>query len=191
MTQVRSSNKGSYISKLEYLATEADSNIRHEYVDGDVYAMAGASENHGKICINLTVILGTHFRDRPCDVFASDMKLSIESRNCYYYPDLMVTCDERDRGRDLKEYPLLIIEILSKSTQNIDLGKKLSDYQQIETLQEYIAISQTQPLIICYRRMDGGLWLVKTYTKPTDDRVRLESIELEIDLDEIYRKIVF
>jgi Uma2 family endonuclease len=190
MTQTKSQYKDPYITKSAYLATESVSDIRHEYINGDVYAMAGASENHGKICTNLTVILGTHFRERNCDVFASDMKLSIESRNCYYYPDLMVTCDERDRGRDLKEYPLLIIEILSKSTQNIDLGKKLSDYQQIETLQEYIAISQTQPLIICYRRMDGKLWLVQTYTKPTDNRVRLESIELEIELDEIYRKIV-
>jgi Uma2 family endonuclease len=186
----QSQYKDTCITKSAYLATESASDIRHEYINGDVYAMAGASENHGKIRTNLTVILGTHFRERNCDVFTSDMKLSIESRNCYYYPDLMVTCDERDRGRDLKEYPLLIIEILSKSTQNIDLGKKLSDYQQIETLQEYIAISQTQPLIICYRRMDGKLWLVQTYTKPTDNRVRLESIELEIELDEIYRKIV-
>jgi len=174
-----------YLSPAEYLQWEEQEEEKHEYEDGVVYAMAGASENHISIAINLTVILANHLRSGDCRLFPSDMRLYIPSQNIYYYPDLLVTCDQRDRlHRNHKNYPCLIIEVLSESTEARDRGVKFAHYQTIESLQEYVLVSQSQQRVEVFRRCDRKLWLLQTFT--TGETVQLQSINLEIPIAEIY-----
>ncbi|HEY9735093.1 MAG TPA: Uma2 family endonuclease [Trichocoleus sp.] len=127
-----------YVSPEEYLAREQTSPIKHEYRDGEVYAMAGASDAHVTITVNLSSLLRTHLRGSGCRTYASDMKAQVEA-NRYYYPDVMVTCDERDRTFDyFKRYPCLIVEVLSEATEAFDQGDKFADYRHLESLQEYV-----------------------------------------------------
>ena len=122
-----------YISPEEYLDGEEISQIKHEYIRGEVYAMAGASDSHVTISVNLVILLGTHLRGTGCRVYVSDMKAQIETANIFYYPDVMVSCDERDRAlTNCKKYPCLIVEVLSKKTESFDRGDKFADYQELE-----------------------------------------------------------
>jgi len=174
-----------YLSPAEYLQWEEQEEEKHEYENGVIYAMAGASENHICIATNLTVILANHLRGGDCRLFPSDMRLHIPAQNIYYYPDLLVTCDQRDRlHRNHKNYPCLIIEVLSESTELRDRGVKFAHYQTIESLQEYVLVSQLEQRIEVFRRCDRKLWLLQTFT--TGETVQLQSINLEIPLAEIY-----
>jgi Uma2 family endonuclease len=162
---------------------------KHEYVDGMIYAMAGASESHVDVTTNLTVILASHLRGQDCKVFPSDMRLNIASKNIYYYPDLLVTCDERDRQtKKHKNYPCLILEVLSESTEAKDRGVKFAHYQTIETLQEYVLVSQWEQRVEVFRR-DRQFWLLQTYT--ADEVVELQSINVEIPIAAIYEGVDF
>lgn len=123
----------------EYLALEESSTIRHEYVDGEIYAMAGGTDDHpddhNAIALNCASILKAHLRGSSCRAFISDVKTQLDSLNIYYYPDVFVTCDARDQtNRKLKRYPCLIIEVLSDSTEAIDRGKKFEHYQTLDSL---------------------------------------------------------
>jgi Uma2 family endonuclease len=112
----------------EYLQLEAESTVKHEYVDGEVFAMAGASDVHVTIAGNLFALLRSHVRGTNCRVYIADMKARVEARNCFYYPDVMVTCDERDRATSTyKRFPKLIVEVLSDSTEAFDRGDKFTD----------------------------------------------------------------
>ncbi len=174
-----------YLSSAEYLQWEEQEEEKHEYEDGVIYAMAGASEAHIGITTNLTVILANHLRGGDCRLFPSDMRLHIPSPKIYYYPDLLVTCDQRDRlNRNHKNYPCLIIEVLSESTEARDRGVKFAHYQTIETLREYVLVSQLEERVEVFRRYNGRLWLLQTYT--TGETVQLQSINLEIPIAEIY-----
>jgi len=178
------------LSVDEYLQWEEQQEEKHEYADGVIYAMAGASENHVNLTTNLTVILFNHLRRGNCRVFPSDMRLHIPSQNVYYYPDLLVTCDERDRlNRNHKNYPCLIIEVLSESTEVRDRGVKFAHYQTIESLQEYVLVSQSEPRVEVFRRYNGKLWLLQTYT--TGETIKLQSISLEIPIADIYTGVDF
>lgn len=121
----------------EYLQLEPESVTKHEYMNGDVYAIAGASDVHVTIAGNLFALLRNHVRGRACRIYISDMKARVEARNCFYYPDLMVTCDERDRETStFKRFPKLIVEVLSDSTEAFDRGDKFTAYQALDTLEE-------------------------------------------------------
>jgi Uma2 family endonuclease len=179
-----------YFSADEYLQWEDQQEEKHEYVDGVIYTMAGASESHVDVTTNLTVILANHLRGRDCKLFPSDMRLNIASKNIYYYPDLLVTCDERDRlNKKQKNYPCLIIELLSESTEAKDRGVKFAHYQTIESLQEYVLVSQWEQRVEVFRRRDRKFWLLQTYT--TDEIVELESIDIEIPITAIYEGVDF
>jgi len=146
-----------YLSPEEYLETEKASPIKHEYIQGRIYAMAGASDAHVTITANLLTLLRNHIRGSGCRVYVADMKARIESLNLFYYPDLMVTCDTRDANFEyFKRYPCLIIEVFSSSTEANDRGDKFSDYQELESLQEYVLISQNRQRIDCFRRNAEG-----------------------------------
>jgi len=174
-----------YLSSAEYLQWEEQEEEKHEYEDGVVYAMAGASENHIIITDNFTALLVPKLRGSQCRSFSSDMRVEITERNIYYYPDLLVTCDQRDRlHRNYKNYPCLIIEVLSESTEARDRGVKFAHYQTLESLQEYVLVSQSQQRVEVFRRCDRKLWLLQTFT--TGETVQLQSINLEIPLAEIY-----
>jgi Uma2 family endonuclease len=174
-----------YLSPAEYLQWEEQEEEKHEYEDGVVYAMAGPSENHISITDNFTALLVPKLRGSQCRSFSSDMRVEIIEKNIYYYPDLLVTCDQRDRlHRNHKNYPCLIIEVLSESTELRDRGVKFAHYQTIESLQEYVLVSQSQQRVEVFRRCDRKLWLLQTFT--TGETVQLQSINLEIPIAEIY-----
>ena len=176
-----------YFSADEYLRWEEQQEEKHEYIDGQVYAMAGASENHVDITTNLTVILSNHLRGKDCKLFPSDMRLNIASKKIYYYPDLLVTCDERDRfNKKQKNYPCLIIEVLSESTESKDRGVKFANYQTIQSLQEYVLISQWEQRVEVFRRSEK-FWVLQTYT--VGELIELQSINLQISIDAIYEDV--
>lgn len=179
-----------YISPEEYLKLEELSPVKHEYIRGEVYAMAGASDAHVTAAGNLFALLRNHVRGSGCRVYMSDMKARIESKNLYYYPDVMVSCDERDKAfQSYKRYPCLIIEVLSKGTEGLDRGDKFADYQELETLQEYVLISQKRQRVECFRRNAEGLWVLQSYTPGSE--VYLASVHFRTSMDAIYEDVAF
>ena len=146
--------------------------------------MAGASDHHITIALNLAALLRSHVRGTGCRAYISDMKARIDARNCFYYPDVMVTCDPRDQETsDYKRFPKLVVEVLSKSTEAFDRGDKSADYQTIESLEEYALINTRHQRVECFRRSEtdskagseAGLWVLQFYTPETEKFV-LESI---------------
>lgn len=177
-----------YISPQDYLDIERQSQIRHEYRRGLVYAMAGGTDNHDRISLNLLTLINLHLGDsRDCRFHSGNVKVNYKDEY-YYYPDAFVTCDPRDRqDRYLKRYPKLIAEVLSPSTEVFDQGEKFKDYQQIETLEEYVLINQEFQRVECRRRNSMGTWETTIYE--TGDPVILQSINLELAIADLYRGI--
>jgi Uma2 family endonuclease len=179
-----------YISPEEYLKLEELSPLKHEYIDGEIHAMAGANDAHVTIGVNLVSLLRNHLRGSGCRVYMSDMKARIESKNIYYYTDVMVTCDERDKAfQSFKKYPCLIVEVLSKGTEGFDRGDKFADYQELETLQEYVLISQKRQRIECFRRNAEGLWVLYSYTQGSE--IHLASVDFRTSVESIYEDVIF
>jgi Uma2 family endonuclease len=179
-----------YLSPEAYLALERDSIIKHEYRNGQIYAMAGASNNHGAIVINLAAILRNRLRGTSCRPYAADTKARIEAKNTYYYPDLIVSCDPRESGfDDFLRYPCLIIEVLSDTTEAFDRGDKFADYRTLETLQEYVLISQTKIAVDIFRRNENGLWVLTPYE--AEDNIQLISVEANFEIAELYEDVEF
>lgn len=176
-----------YVAPEDYLEGETQGPLKHEYRDGEVYAMAGASDTHVTIAGNLFVLLRNHLRGKGCRVYISDMKARIEDRNIYYYPDVLVTCDPRDRETpNHKCYPCLIAEVLSDSTEAFDRGDKFVDYQHIETLQEYVLISTTRQRVDCFRRNEQGLWVLQSYT--VEQPLDLQTVDCTLCLEALYEE---
>ncbi|GAB4297568.1 MAG: Uma2 family endonuclease [Oscillatoriaceae cyanobacterium] len=173
----------------EYLELEAESLIKHEYIDGEVYAMAGTTDTHNTIALNLATIIRRHLRGTDCRVYFADIKAQIEQRNCFYYPDLLVTCDPQDRETSTyKRFPKLIIEVLSKKTEGFDRGDKFNDYQTLESLEEYVLVNTKHQRVEIFRRNQQGLWLYQSYG-PTDGNMKLQSIDLDLAFEEIYEDV--
>jgi len=180
-----------YITPEEYLQLELGSDVKHEYIDGYAYAMAGANDAHVTVSLNLATLLRSHVRGSNCRVYISDMKARIEKSNRYYYPDIMVTCDERDKKNTTeKKFPCLIVEVLSDSTEAFDRGDKFADYQLLETLQEYVLINVKRQRIECFRRNNEGLWVLQSYTFE-DKYFQLQSINFEGEMSAVYEDVVF
>ena len=185
------SPQSNYLTLEEYLQMEEKSDIKHEYIDGEIYAMAGASDPHVTVALNLASSLRSHVRGSGCRVYISDMKAQIEKLNRYYYPDVMVTCDERDKETSgSKKYYSLIVEVLSESTESFDRGDKFADYQLVETLQEYVLINTKRRRVECFRRSTQGLWILQTYT-PEQQSFELKSIGFEGTIEDLYEDVVF
>ncbi len=185
-----SQQNSNYIPEEEYLLQEEDSPIKHEYIDGEIYAIASASDAHVTISLNLASALRNHVRGSGCRVYMADMKANIETANIYYYPDILVTCDARDRElTHSKKYPCLIVEVLSPKTEAFDRGDKFSDYQQLETLQEYVLISQKRQRLDCFRRNAEGLWTLQFYYPGSE--IYLKSVDFRISLDAVYEDVTF
>ncbi len=177
-----------YISPEEYLEGEKVSQVKHEYIDGEVYAMAGASDAHVTITGNLFVLLRNHFRGSGCRVYMADMKAQIQAINRYYYPDIMVTYDTEDREFDyFKSSPCLIVEVLSGSTEAFDRGKKFTDYRHLKSLQEYVLISQDTMSVECFRRNEEGRWVLYPYEK--GEEVHLASVDFRFCIATIYEDV--
>jgi Uma2 family endonuclease len=177
-----------YISPEDYLAAEAAAIVKHEYHDGEVFAMAGASSAHVIITDNLTGLLLAHTRGTGCRPFSSEMKVRIESANRFYYPDLLVTCDPRDRDADyFKKHPKLIVEVLSDSTEAFDRGKKFDHYCELESLEEYVLVNQDRTQVEVFRRNDDETWTLKRYG--VGDTVRFASLDFNCPIAEIYTDV--
>ncbi len=180
-----------YFTPEEYLQMEETSPTKHEYINGYTYAMAGATDPHVTIAGNLFALLRSHVRGSGCRVYIADMKARIESLNRYYYPDVMVTCDQRDQETPTyKKFPCLIVEVLSNSTEAFDRGDKFADYQEIETLKEYILINTKRQRIECFRLNAEGLWVLQTYTS-LEKTFRLNSIDFEGTIAALYEDVTF
>ena len=177
--------KQAYISEEEYMRGEEFSTFRHEYLDGQVYMMAGASDKHNLIAGNMLSLLHAGLPEE-CDVFIADMKVRIQSTRgtMFYYPDVMVSCAEMDRAKYYRAQPRLIVEVLSPATERQDRGEKFWQYQQIPSLQEYLLLSQDAPEATLFRRATG--WQPEVYR---DGAIRLESVGLDAPLDALYRRV--
>ncbi|MEG4028914.1 MULTISPECIES: Uma2 family endonuclease [unclassified Microcoleus] len=178
-----------YISPEEYLEGERVSPIKHEYRGGHVYAMTGAKKPHIIIASNLVRRLGNHLDNTDCLVLSSDIKVRLEEANCYYYPDVAVTCDERDTSstEDFILYPSLVVEVLSPSTAAFDRGDKFADYQTSPSLQEYVLITQSEIKIECFRVNAEGNWSSQTYRQ--GDELELMSIDFRCPIAQVYQKV--
>jgi Uma2 family endonuclease len=181
-----------HLTPDEYLKQEALSIEKHEYRDGDVYAMAGAVDEHVTIAGNLFAELRQFLRGSGCRVYISDMKARVESVNRFFYPDVMVTCDPRDQETAAyKRFPKLIVEVLSESTEAYDRGDKFADYRQLESLQEYVLVSAKRQRVDCFRRGENGLWVLQSYGEVASDRTfTLESIGFIGELAMLYEDAI-
>ncbi len=171
------------ISEDEYLKGELHSDIKHEYVNGEVYAMSGAKANHNRIANNVNRKFGNHLEGKSCEPFASDMKVKVG--NQYFYPDVLVDCSSVKGGDIYTESPTIIVEVLSKSTRKTDETTKRFAYMQIPTLQEYVLIEQDFVDIEVVRKSEG--WQSMHYY--LGDSVAFESIELTLTVEEIYARV--
>jgi len=182
---MEAAEKLDYISPEAYLQTENDriDDIKCEYANGYVYAMAGASRNHNLVAGNFFLNLGMHLRGKVCRVFQSDMKVRISTlgQDYFYYPDVHVSC-ENEQDNYCNTEPCLIVEVLSNSTARIDRTEKLNAYRLLPSLQEYVLCSQDYPAIELYRRSND--WKTERYV--AGQAMALESVGMELVLDELY-----
>jgi len=178
----------------EYLKFERASEIRHEYYDGEIFAMTGAKVNHNRIGSNINRFLGNQLADRSCDVFLSDMRVKVQRIDKYTYPDVVVVCGDlelEDEKFDTLLNPVVIIEILSNSTELYDRGEKFAHYRLIPSLQEYILVSQYHCKVEKFIRGDDGIWRILDPYTNIDTKIKLESIDCRLLLSEIYHRVEF
>ncbi len=178
-----------WITPEEYLSAELNSECRHEYLGGHMYAMAGASEEHNIIALNIASALHIALRGKPCRAFINDMKVKIDriGRDVYYYPDVMVSCGPQGESRYFKIDPTVIFEVLSPETESIDRREKYFSYTSIDTLQSYILMEQTKIGATIFRRA-GTEWQTETLNR-LDEILRLESLQIELPLSTIYERV--
>ncbi len=199
-------NKKYKITPQEYLIAERLSESKNEYFNGEIFAMAGASMEHNQISSNIVRVLGNQLVESQCTVLANDMKIKIEAIEKYTYPDIVVVCgngefeqdkensddkainDEYERKNDILLNPIVIMEILSASTEGYDRGDKFSHYQFIDSFIEYILISQYVCRVEKFIRQKDKTWIYSTYSN-LEDTVKIESINCDLPVAEIYRKV--
>lgn len=179
-------NRAVYLDFTTYLQHEQDAEIRHELIAGGCVAMAGATENHAKIAGNVFAHVWRHLRDSPCTVYATDMKLKA-GPDCYY-PDVFVTCADTDNDVLVKEQPVLIVEVLSDSTESLDKGRKLVNYLNLPSLQEYVLISQGSIELLFYRNTATG-WELEIVRG--GGAAHFASLGLDVAVADLYAKVTF
>lgn len=172
------------ISVQDYLEGEKISQIKHEYIDGEVYAMAGTSKSHNRIIGNLVEKLKAHLRGGDCEPFFVDIKVHSEKFNRFYYPDLIVVCGEDEESEYFTAKPKLIVEVLSPSTALTDRREKMFVYKEIESINEYVLIEQDKIYAEVYRRRENGLWDWIEFFP--DEEIEFASIAFKMAMREIY-----
>jgi Uma2 family endonuclease len=182
-----------FVSPEEYLRQEREAEERHEYDSGRIYAMAGESPNHSRICINAAGETRSRLKGKTCEAFSSNMKVCINAAGKFFYPDLSIVCGQasyHDKERDALLNPKVVIEVLSPSTEKRDRSTKFLAYQQIESLTDYLLFSQDKPLVEHFARQQGGQWLYTAYTDLSAS-IHLPSIDCQLPLAEIYDRVEF
>lgn len=188
--------KESKITVSEYLAIEQESDKRYEYHNGEIFALAGGSINHGLLCGNIYAEIrnGLKKKKSDCKPYMSDIKLHIEEQKTFVYPDTMVVCGDLETSPENENSilnPILVVEVLSKSTANYDRGDKFFLYKKIATLQEYVLIEQDKAQVdIFYKKTGSDLWKISRY-EGLDTKIKFQSINLEIKMSELYFDIDF
>lgn len=173
----------------EYFAWEGKQLEKHEYIDGQVYAMSGGSVNHSRIAVRFTTLCANHLEGGGCETGNSDLKVNIVETNIYTYPDVSVTCDERDKiTTQYITYPCLIVEVLSESTEAYDRGGKFRMYRNNPVLQDYLLVSSTSIEMDLYHKNDAGEWIILNYQ--AGDIIELKSINLSFPIEQVYRGLV-
>lgn len=184
------------ISRLtpeEYLKLERKAERKSEYYRGEMYAMSGASREHNLIALNVSASLHRQLRHRPCEAYASDMRVKVSPTGLYTYPDLVVVCGKpqfEDAGLDTLLNPTALIEVLSPSTESCDRGSKFEQYRTLASLVDYLLIAQDRCHVEHYARQPDGKWLL-TEARSLEETLRIASIECELALAEVYEKVPF
>ncbi|MEH2436139.1 MAG: Uma2 family endonuclease [Nostoc sp.] len=183
---IAAKDKPTNLTPEEYFAWEATQLEKHEYINGEVYAMSGGSVNHGRIAIRFTAMFDSHLENTGCITGNSDVKVNIFGSNNYTYPDASVTCDDRDKTTtQYITYPCLIVEVLSASTEAYDRGGKFRMYRQNPALIDYLLVSSTSIEIDLYHKNHAGDWLIINYK--AGDIIELKSINLNFPIEQVYR----
>lgn len=183
--------KPEFYTSEEYLEFERQAETRHEFLDGEIYEMAGANRRHNRISVNVVRLLDSQLLERDCNIYGSDMRVKISAAEKYTYPDVVAVCGEElfeDENEDTLLNPMLIIEVLSKSTEAYDRGGKFEYYQTIESFVEYVLIAQEPFRVEQFVRKERNVWTYFEFRAP-DDTVKLNSIDCELSLRDIYHKI--
>lgn len=180
--------KDDFVSVADYLEAEETSDVRHEYLGGLVYAMAGETRDHNQISQNLLFHLRQHIKGGPCKLYMSDIRVNFDLRHdeYYYYPDIVVTCDKRDTDKRFIRHPKLIIEVMSPSTERVDKREKFFAYTTMESLEEYVLVSQTAREATVFRRANG--WRAEKVSGP-EVQLTLASLELDLPLAAVYEGV--
>ena len=179
-----------YITPEAYIALERKAKVKSEYVHGEIFAMSGASRAHNLITVDITTELNIQSRRRGCEVYSGDMRVRTSPTGSYFYPDVAVVCDKprfEDNVFDTLLNPILIVEVLSPSTEVYDRGGKFAHYQELASLREYLLVSQDRVRVEHYRLIETQ-WIGKTF-HASEDVLKLGSIECELPLQDIYTRI--
>ncbi|MBF0377425.1 MAG: Uma2 family endonuclease [Desulfamplus sp.] len=180
-----------YYTKEEYLLLEESAEYKSEYYDGEIFAMAGGTRNHSAICLNVNWSIREAISNKDCVGFDSNMKLDIPTHNIVVYPDAMVACSKvefLDDKETILKNPLLVIEVLSPSTEHVDRIKKFIYYQNVPSIQEYVMISQSEPKIEAYYKQSERNWLY-TVVKGLEEAIYIKTLEYKFELKELYQKV--
>jgi Uma2 family endonuclease len=173
----------------EYFAWEDKQLEKHEYIDGEVYAMSGGSKNHSLISVRFIALFANHLEGGSCETGNSDLRVNIFETNDYSYPDVSVTCDERDKSTtQYITYPCLIVEVLSDSTEAYDRGGKFRMYRNNPILKDYLLVNSARIEMDLYHKNDVGDWVIINYKE--GDLVELRSINLSFPIEQVYRGLV-
>ncbi|MBE9105910.1 Uma2 family endonuclease [Nostoc cf. edaphicum LEGE 07299] len=177
-----------YMTPKEYLEWEERQEIKYEYINGEVFAITGGTIPHTTIALNLASALKSHLRGGSCRAFMADARVGVTENGPFHYPDVVVSCDERDRQAiKFIQYPCLIVEVLSPSTEAYDRGGKFTQYRRIETLQEYVLIDAQKIGLDCFRLNDRGLWELHPYEQ--GDEVHLTSVDFRFPISLLYEDV--
>ncbi|HOM11954.1 MAG TPA: Uma2 family endonuclease [Rubrivivax sp.] len=176
------------MSAADFLAWDATQSVRHEFVAGEVFAMAGAGEAHVTVALNVAMALRQHLAGTPCRTFITDMKLQVAAADAFFYPDVMVTCSAADAADPLaKRDPVLLVEVLSPATAAYDRGDKFAAYRKLPGLREYLLVDTDSRRCDLYRKGGDGLWVLHPFEP--DQTLRLESVALDLGAEQLWAEV--
>lgn len=176
----------------EYLQLEKDTNVRHEFWNGEVFAMAGTSKDHNDIVANINGFLRSHYKPLGCSVHSESVKLELEKENYYVYPDLLLSCDADDKANTyFVKNPSLIVEVLSKSTEGYDRSIKLAQYRKIKSLRYYLLVSQSSPYVEIFGRTNENDLFTYDVAEGLDAIIQLHALDFALPMSKVYEYIEF
>jgi Uma2 family endonuclease len=179
------------LTEAEYLESELNTAEKHEFLDGECWAMGGASDAHVTVTLSLSLILKNYLKGKSCRVYAADMRVQVAAADAYFYPDVLVTCSASDREQSLyKSEPSFIAEVLSPSTEAFDRGEKFSYYRQLDSLQEYWLITPEKGVVDVFTKANQGDWMLHSYQRSKDQRIPLKSLGFMVSTTELFEDVL-